>query len=114
MKIIKSPINKNDLLKNSEVVFDECMVKGVVDVDKGLLAVDAQLHADLEQLFLENDSLQESLWGINLYPDDAPEDFIEFDSMINIRPRQNNRSRGVEDPEIRRKITEVVQRWITE
>ena len=114
MKILDSPVKKNDLLKNSEVVFDECMVKGVVDIDKELLAVDAQLHADLEQLFLENNSLQESLWGINLYPEDDGEDFIEFDSMINIRPRQNNRSRGVESPEIRQKITEVVQRWITE
>ena len=51
MKILDNSIKKNDLLKNSEVVFDECMVKGVVDVDKGLLAIDAQLHADLEQLF---------------------------------------------------------------
>ena len=114
MKILYNSINKNDLLKNSEVVFDECMVKGVVDVDKGLLAIDAQLHADLEQLFLENGSLQDSLWGINLYPEDEGEDFIEFDSMINIRPRQNNRTRGVENPETRQKITEVVQRWITE
>ncbi|MBO7720247.1 hypothetical protein IJU22_01430 [Candidatus Saccharibacteria bacterium] len=114
MKILDNSIKKNDLLKNSEVVFDECMVKGVVDVDKGLLAIDAQLHADLEQLFLENGSLQDSLWGINLYPEDEGEDFIEFDSMINIRPRQNNRTRGVENPETRQKITEVVQRWITE
>ncbi|MBR0415796.1 hypothetical protein IJI64_01340 [Candidatus Saccharibacteria bacterium] len=114
MRILDSAISKKDLLKSSEVVFDECMVKGVVDVDRGELAIDAQLHADLEQLFLENGSLQESLWGINLYPDDAPEDFIEFDSMINIRPRQNNRSRGVESLETREKITEVVQRWITE
>ena len=114
MKILDNSIKKNDLLKNSEVVFDECMVKGVVDVDKGLLAIDAQLHADLEQLLLENGSLQDSLWGINLYPEDEGEDFIEFDSMINIRPRQNNRTRGVENPEIRQKIIEVVQRWITE
>lgn len=114
MKILDKPISKKELLKNSEVVFDECMVKGVVDVSKELLAIDAQLHADLEQLFLESGSLQESLWGINLYPEDDGEDFIEFDSMINIRPRQNNRSRGVESLEIRRKIMEVVQRWITE
>ena len=114
MKILDKPVSKKDLLKSSEVVFDDCMIKGVVDINKGLLAIDAQLHADLEQLFLENNSLQESLWGINLYPEDDGEDFIEFDSMINIRPRQNNRSRGVESPEIRQKIIEVVQRWITE
>ena len=68
MKILDKPVSKKDLLKNSEAVFDERMIKGVVDINKGLLAIDAQLHADLEQLFLENNSLQESLWGINLYP----------------------------------------------
>ena len=68
MKILDKPVSKKDLLKNSEAVFDECMIRGVVDINKGLLAIDAQLHADLEQLFLENNSLQESLWGINLYP----------------------------------------------
>lgn len=114
MRILNETISKKDLMQNSEVVFDGCMIKAVVDVDKQLLAIDAELHADLEQLFLENNSLQESLWGINLYPEDDGEDFIEFDSMINIRPRQNNRSRDVEDPETRKKITEVVQRWVTE
>ena len=61
---------------------------------------------------LSKESNQDSLWGINLYPEDPGEDFIEFDSMINIRPRQNNRSRDVENPAIRAKITEVVNQWI--
>lgn len=114
MRILSERVSKKDLLKNSEVVFDECMVKGVVDIERGLLAIDAQLHADIEQLFLNDGSVQDYLWGINLYPEDEPDDFIEFDSMINVRPRQNNRSRSVEDPEIRKKITEVVNQWITE
>ncbi|MGN0326417.1 MAG: DUF5674 family protein [Lachnospiraceae bacterium] len=56
-------------------------------------------------------SKQESLWGINLYPEET-EDFIEFDSLINIRPRQNNKGRGVYDETIRNKIVEVVNKWI--
>ena len=84
------------------------LVKAVVDVDKQLIAVDAELHADLEALLLENGSQQNNLWGINLYPEISGDDFIEFDSMINMRPSQNNRSRSVDSEEIRRNIRAVV------
>jgi len=86
------------------------MVKGVVDTRRQLLALDAELHADLETMLLENGSAQSDLWGINLYPDET-DDFVEFDSLINIRPMQGNRSRGVEDPTIRDTILEVVSKW---
>ena len=89
------------------------MIKGVVDVSRGLLALDAELHADLEGYLLENGSAQKDLWGINLYPDEN-EDFIEYDSLINIRPMQGNRSRGVDSPEIQQKIAEVVAKWTEE
>lgn len=81
------------------------MVKGVVDVEKGLLALEADMYADLEKVLLEQGSKQEDLWGINLYPDlFGEDDFLEFDSMINIRPGQGNRSRGVEDSALRQQI----------
>ena len=111
MIILDSPISKQDLL-NSSVIFDGPMVKAVVDIEKGIIGIDADMHADIEQFLLSKGSNQDVLWGINLYPEDPSEDFIEFDSMINIRPRQNNRSRDVEDPETRTKITEVVNKWI--
>jgi hypothetical protein len=84
------------------------LVKAVVDVEKEILILDAELHSDMEAYLLENGSEQDNLWGINLYPDMDGEDFIEFDSMINIRPRQGNRSRGVEDVNIQNKIIEIV------
>ena len=84
------------------------MIKGVVDVENRLLALDAELHADLEAFLLQNGSVQKNLWGINLYPDLSGDDFLEFDSMINIRPGQNNRSRGVEDKTIRETIKNIV------
>ena len=90
------------------------MVKAVVDIDRGLLAVDAELHSDLEALLLEGGSAQNSLWGINLYPDLTGEQFVEFDSMINLRPSQNNRSRSVEDPAIRRKIIQWVEKRVSQ
>ena len=85
------------------------MVKGVVDVEKGLLAIDAEMHADLEQYLLANGSDQFDLWGINLYFDG---DLVEFDSMINIRPSQGNRSRDVEDAATRQKILAIVDKWV--
>ena len=86
------------------------MIKGVVDINREMLALDAELHADLEGFLLENGSTQRDLWGINLYPDDD-DDFIEYDSLINIRPMQGNRSRGIDDPKIRQKVAEVVAKW---
>jgi len=75
--------------------------------------IDAELHADQEKVLLENDSRQENLWGINLYPDDfQDEDFIEFDSMINLRPSWGNRSRGVDDENIQQKIIEIVNKFV--
>ena len=86
--------------------------KGVVDVRQQLLALDAELHSDLESMLLEEGSNQEDLWGINLYPEMEGEDFIEFDSLINIRPRQGNRSRDVEDEAIREQIRQVVDKFM--
>lgn len=90
------------------------LVKAVVDMKRNKLVVDAELHVDQEQYLLEQGSQQNDLWGINLYPQKyGSEDFIEFDSMINIRPRQQNMSRGVEHEEIRKKIIALVMRKIT-
>ena len=84
------------------------LVKAVVDVEREIVAVDAELHSDLEALLLENGSKQENLWGINLYPEIPGDEFLEFDSLINMRPSQGNRSRGVENEEIHKKIVEIV------
>ena len=85
------------------------MVKAVVDVERGILVVDSELHVDEEQLLLEQGSNQKDLWGINLYPQKYGSDgFIEFDSMINIRPRQQNMSRGIENEEIKKCIVGLV------
>lgn len=110
MQIVSEKISRAELVRISDYYFGD-MTKGVVDVEKEIVAIDAELHADLETLLLEKGSKQEQLWGINLYPDEEGEDFIEFDSLINIRPKQNNRGRGVNDPAIREKIREIVSRW---
>jgi len=88
------------------------MVKAVVDADRELLAVDAELHSDLEALLLENGSKQKNIWGINLYPDLQGSEFVEFDSIINMRPSQDNRSRSIDSAEIRKKVIEIVEKRI--
>jgi len=111
MKILDEIINKDTLLKTSTVVFDENMIKAVVDIERELIAIDANMHVDLEQLLLENGSRQEDLWGINFHPEE--EEFVEFDSMINIKPRQNKHL-YVDDEETRNRIIEVVNKWISQ
>jgi Protein of unknown function (DUF5674) len=111
MEIITGPIALARLREMAECKFGE-MVKAVVDVDRGVMAVDGELHADEEELLLTHGSRQASLWGINLYPDVGTADWIEFDSMINLRPSQGNRSRGVEDPGLRQRIVEMVSRLV--
>ena len=113
MKILENPISKADLIKESINFIEENAIKAVVDIKREIMAVDSPMHYDSEQLLLENGSDQNDLWGINLYLDsDGIDDLVEFDSMINIRPTQNNRSRDVENPEIRQKIKEVVLKWL--
>lgn len=84
-------------------------VKADVDVVKKILILDMGMHADGEAYLLENGSLQKDLWGINLHPTDyGSDDFIEFNSLINIRPALGNASMNVLDTEIRNQIIDIV------
>lgn len=107
MRIVKS-ISVTELQEMADKMYGT-LVKADVDVIKKLLLVDMEMHADGEAHLLENGSQQNDLWGINLHPDKFGSDnFIEFDSMINIRPRQSNPSRDVLDEEVRKQIREIV------
>jgi len=105
---LSNRIKLEELSKMAEDMFGD-LVKGVVDVSRDMMVVDAELHADEEALLIEQGSDQADLWGINLYPELQDDDFVEFDSMINLRPSRGNRSRGVEDPAIRERILRIVK-----
>ena len=107
MKIVENKITLKELKEMASKMFGN-LVKGVVDVEKGILVIDSELHSDEEAYLLQLGSKQENLWGINIYPDLDKEERIEFDSMINLRPSQNNNSRGVDNKEIRKKILDIV------
>ena len=111
IRLINKPITRAELKIVAEERWGD-MVKAVVDLEKNEMAIGAEMHADEEAFLLAQNSKQENLWGINLYPDKAGEQFVEFDSMINLRPRQGNRTRSVDDPEIRQCILEVVKKLV--
>ncbi len=111
MKIIKDEISIGELKKLAEDMFGD-LVKAVVDVERKIMAVGGELHADEEALLIENGSEQKNLWGINIYPEIKNGERIEFDSMINLRPSDGNRSRGVDDPNTQKIIIKIVDNLI--
>jgi hypothetical protein len=80
------------------------MIKVVVDVRQRILAGGGEMHADSEDALLRQGSAQDDLWGANWYPADQR---IEYDSLINIRPRAGNRSITLQDEAIRRQVAAV-------
>ena len=111
--LVKEPI-KLEALKKIAKERGSNLVKVVVDVKENIIAIGGAMHADEEKFLIEQGSIQEDLWGINIHPDSLRENWVEFDSMINIRPRQNNRSRGVEDPDNQEKIIGIVNSLVRE
>ncbi|MGH7565336.1 MAG: DUF5674 family protein [Gemmatimonadota bacterium] len=111
--MLTSPIRRSDLAALAESGFGD-MMKAVVDVRRGVMAIGGELHSDEEAALLDDGSEQKDLWGINLYPEELGDEMIEYDSMINVRPGQGNRSREVEDLATRDAIRAIVARWITE
>ena len=111
MKIIKKQISGSLLKKIAENSFGD-LVKAVVDIKKEIMIIDAELHADEEAFLLEKGSKQADLWGINLYPKIKTDDWIEFDSMINIRPASGNLNRSIGSSRIRKKIIKIVNNLI--
>ncbi len=113
MKIISAPTNKSIILAEYNRFF-KTMIKAVVDIDKEVMALDAELHADLEAVLVGEGSRQENLWGINLYLGKPREEWIEYTALVNIRPSMDNRGMEVENPDIRKRLQEVVGKLITE
>lgn len=103
----EDPISLDELRRLAVGRFGD-LVKAVVDLERGIMIVDADLHADQEAELLAGGSHQREVWGINLYPDVPESDWLEFDSMINLRPSFGNRSLAFDDPVIPERITRLV------
>lgn len=110
--IIEEPMTRAELKKIAEKRFGD-LVKAVVDVEQEIMAVGGEFHMDEQTaLFEEKGSKQQNVWGVNIYPDETGEGFIEFDSMINLKPNQGNRTRNIQDPAIRERIISIVKKLI--
>lgn len=112
VKIIEQQVQKADLLDLELKSKYGALVKVVVDVERIVMIAGMTMHADGEEILLKNGSKQTDLWGINLYLQESREEWIEYDSVINLRPSQGNDSRGVDDPVIRQKIREIVDQLV--
>ena len=111
-RIVRTPIPFSEVIAATQRRFGD-MVKASVDIGRGVMALGGELHADEEALLLEDGARQADIWGINIYPAESVDAWIEFDSMINVRPSANNRTRGVDDPAVRARIRTVVDALIS-
>lgn len=111
IKIVKKQITKDDIEKLAEEWFGT-MVKAVVDLEKNIIAIGGEMHADAEAMLIEQGSKQDNLWGINLYPNEKDHEFIKYISLINISPRRKNLDMEIQDPEIKSRIKRLIDKLI--
>ncbi|MEK7461742.1 MAG: DUF5674 family protein [Patescibacteria group bacterium] len=110
--IVKDKITKGELENLAHKQYGD-VIKAVVDVRRGIMGVGGELHVDIQSLLMEKENSEsQDTWGINLYLDKSGEDFIEFDSMINLKPAFENKTRRVEDIEIQKEIREIVVKLV--
>jgi hypothetical protein len=106
--LLSEKASKNEI----KAMLDEYgnMIKIAVDIRRKMLAGGGEMHADCEQVLLENGCEQEDIWGANWYPGDQR---VEFEALINIRPHLGNRGMLIQNQEIRDTV-EAVTRYILE
>ena len=111
MILVDKEISLEELKKTAHQSFGN-LVKAVVDIEKEIMVVGGELYSDEEEFLLRRGCRQENLWGINIYPNLEDKEWIEFDSVINLRPSLGNLTRGVDNPEIREKIYKIVDKLV--
>ena len=113
IKIVKKSMSREELLSIAREGFGD-VVKAVVDVEQGIMAVGGEFHADEEVLLMEQEgSKREHTWGVILYPKERGDGFVEFDSMVNLKPSFGNRSRSIQDSQTQKSIRNIVERLVT-
>jgi len=112
IKILRNKkVTKRELEDLAKEFYVE-MVKGVADIERGIIALGGEWHMDANQVLIEDGSNQENLWGFNIYLNKSKKEMLEYNSLINIRPRQGNRNMEVESEEIRNKIFNIVNNLV--
>ena len=110
--IVREKITQSELKNLAREQYGD-IIKAVVDVRQGVMGVGGELHVDIQSILIEKaNSESQDTWGINLYLDKAGEEFIEFDSMINLKPALGNKIRGVEDVRTQKEIQRIVAKLV--
>lgn len=111
-RIVKDKISCEELKTLAHEQYGD-IIKAVVDIEQGFVGVGGELHVDIQSILIEKENSQSNnTWGINLYLEKTGDDFIEFDSMINLKPILNNKTRSVENVEIQNKIRRIVDKLV--
>mgnify|MGYP001570333416 FL=1 len=111
IELITEPITRSTAKEIAKEIYGT-MVKGVADVERGIIALGGKWHMDANSKLIESGSNQQSVWGFNLYPDKEGEERIEYYALVNIRPAQGNRNMYIENAMIRERIRAIVNRLI--
>jgi len=112
-RIVKDGITRDELRALAHEQYGD-IIKAVVDIDQGIMGVGGELHVDIQSLLIDREhSRGDTTWGINLYLDKVGDEFVEFDSMVNLKPASGNRTRGIENADVRTRIREIVDRLVT-
>ncbi|KKQ78230.1 MAG: hypothetical protein UT00_C0001G0115 [Parcubacteria group bacterium GW2011_GWA1_38_7] len=111
IKIIRQKITKSELEDLAKEIYVE-MVKGVADIERGIIALGGEWHMDANEVLIKDGSAQENLWGFNIYLNKPKEERLEYNSLINIRPKQSNKSMEIESEELKNKILEIVSNLV--
>lgn len=108
IKIIEEKIKREQLKDITKLN----MIKGVVDIKKRVIALGGEFHSDSNDVLIKKGSSQEDIWGINLYLEKPKEEWIEYISLINIRPADNNFDMEIQNQEIKDRIRKIVNSLI--
>ncbi|MBI3888679.1 hypothetical protein HY311_02715 [Candidatus Nomurabacteria bacterium] len=112
MKIINKKTTDSELRKIAEEFYGD-MVKGVVDIEREILAMGGEYHMDANEVLVKNHSKQQNIWGFNWYFDKKGDKRIEYISLINIRPKQGNRAMEVQDKSLRGKMRTIILKYLS-
>ena len=107
IQIINRSISKIELTELAKEYYED-LIKGVVDIERKIVALGGEMHADAEEVLLKNGSKQSDLWGFNILLNKPREECLMYESFINIRPRDNNKALEVSDPAVREKMKSII------
>ena len=111
IRVIKENVSKEELSDIAKEFYVN-MVKGAIDVENDIISLGGEYHVDANMVLIEHGSHQDNIWGFNLYLEKEGDDWIEYVSLINIRPADGNRSMFIENEQLRDKIKEIINKKI--